>query len=162
MKSVNRLMKATTLTLAVCIALLTYAQSPQDGGGRADKIEALRIAFISQQLNLTPAEAQKFWPVYNQYHSDMKALRQNFKLPEGQNPSAEQQLDFEQRKLDLKKKYKTEFEGCLGREKVNRLYGLEDEFRKKMQDLREQRQQNGAGPRGGGMAPGGQRPGGPR
>jgi hypothetical protein len=48
----------------------------------------------------------------------------------------------------------------LGNEKVNRLYSLEDEFRKKMQDLKEQRQQSGNNPRGG--AQGGPRPGGPR
>lgn len=156
-------MKWKTIWTVVALAITTIvvAQPPQAGGAqRADKIEALRVAFISQQLDLTPAEAQKFWPVYNQYHADVKALRQNFKMPEGQNPNAEQQLDFEQKKLDLKKKYKVQFEGCLGKEKVNRLYGLEDDFRKKMQDLKEQRQQNGNGPRGVGQ--GGPRPGGPR
>lgn len=160
METIKMKLKTMLAIVALATTAVTMAQPPQAAGERADKIEALRIAFISQQLNLTPAEAQKFWPVYNQYHADLKALRQNFKMPEGQNPSAEKQLDFEQKKLDLKKKYKVQFEACLGNEKVNRLYSLEDEFRKKMQDLKEQRQQNGNNPRGG--AQGGPRPGGPR
>jgi predicted O-linked N-acetylglucosamine transferase (SPINDLY family) len=32
-----------------------------------EKIESQRIAFITQELDLTPAEAQAFWPVYNEY-----------------------------------------------------------------------------------------------
>ena len=34
---------------------------------KMQNIEALKIAFISRQLELTPDEAQVFWPVYNQY-----------------------------------------------------------------------------------------------
>src|SRR5579863_5444415 len=89
----------------------------------ADRIEALRIAFISEKLNLTPAEAEKFWPVYNAYKKDLDALRKNYHS-EGPLP-AEQQLDFEQKKLDLKRTYKAQFEGALGTEKLNHLYNLE-------------------------------------
>src|SRR4029077_4442534 len=122
---------------------------------KEDKIEALRIAWISQQLNLTPEEAQKFWPVYNAYRNDLQTLRKNFKPGEGQL-TAEEQLDFEQKKLDLKKKYKTEFEGALGKGKLNQLYGLEEKFHQKLKELREERQQMR------GNNPPGRRPWGPR
>ena len=111
--------------------------------GRGDRIESLRIAFISQSLSLTPEEAQKFWPVYNQFHNDLKSLRNNFGMGPGKPQlTAEQSLDFEQKKLDLKKKYKAQFETVLGKEKLNTLYSLEEEFKKKLQELREERQQN--------------------
>lgn len=32
-----------------------------------DRINAYKIAFFTRRLNLTPAEAEKFWPVYNEY-----------------------------------------------------------------------------------------------
>ncbi|MDB5282722.1 MAG: hypothetical protein JWO06_1797, partial [Bacteroidota bacterium] len=115
----------------------------------AEKVEALRIAYITQQLNLTPAEAQKFWPVYNVYKGDLETLRKNF----GSNLTAEQQLDMEQKKLDLKKKYKPQFEGALGTEKLNQLYNLERKFQEKLREIREQRMQqrgNGGGGGGGG------------
>ncbi len=126
-----------------------FAQPPQ-GDSKGDKIEALRIAFISQRLNLTPEEAQKFWPVYNQYHNDLKTLRDNFGMGPGKpSLTAEQSLDFEQKKLDLKKKYKAQFEAVIGKEKVNILYNLEEEFRQKLKELREERQERkGQGPPG--------------
>lgn len=137
---------------------ISAQQPPQGNKEKEDKIEALRIAFISQQLNLTPQEAQKFWPVYNQFRGDMKTLQLNFKFDGNGQLTAEQQLDFEQKKLDLKKKYKTQFEGALGKDKVNQLYNIEKQFHEKLKELRDQRQQqkgNGQGP-----PPGGQRGGG--
>jgi hypothetical protein len=32
-----------------------------------NKIQTQRIAFFSQRMEITPSEAQKFWPVYNEY-----------------------------------------------------------------------------------------------
>jgi Spy/CpxP family protein refolding chaperone len=140
-------------TISAVLFTAAFAQPQQEPGNanKGDKIEALRIAYISQQLNLTPEDAQKFWPVYNQYKSDIKVLRQNFKMAEGQQMSAEQELDFEQKKLDLKKKYKVQFEGALGKDKVNQLYNLEKQFQEKLKELRDQRQQM----RGQGQRPGG-------
>lgn len=158
------LLKCTFLAACFWCTTAAFAQlgpPPGDGAQREERIQALRIAFISQRLNLSPDEAQKFWPVYNQFHSEMKTLRQNFRMDSpGQPLTAEQQLDFEQKKLDLKKKYKTQFENVLGKEKLNILYGLEEEFKKKLQELREQRQQQrGTNP---GPPTGGPRYGGPR
>ena len=36
-----------------------------------EKIETFRIAYYTERLNLTPEEAQKFWPVYNAYKKNM-------------------------------------------------------------------------------------------
>jgi len=33
----------------------------------SDKLTAYKIAFFTKKLDLTPAEAEKFWPVYNDY-----------------------------------------------------------------------------------------------
>ena len=139
--------KFKTSVLAIAIFTLTstvfgQGQPEQNNRSKEDRINQIKIAYFSQQLNLSPGEAEKFWPVYNQYQNDLKGLRQNFK-PGGPNNqlSAEQQLDFEQKHLDLKKRYKGQFEGALGREKVNRLYNVEREFREKLKGEREQRQQ---------------------
>lgn len=132
-------LKTMMLFIAVTAMLLSKTTQAQSGDG-ADKVESLRIAFISQRLNLTPEEAQKFWPVYNQFQNEMKALRQKHRLVEGQ-PTADESLQFEEDRLNLKKKYKTQFESVIGKEKVNTLYGLEEEFRRKLQEMRQQRQQ---------------------
>jgi hypothetical protein len=130
------------LSLVVTTGVLACAPPAlqQSEESRADKIEALRIAFISQQLSLTPAEAEKFWPVYNQYKNELDALRKNYQT-NGHPLTADQQIDLEQRKLDLKKKYKPLFESAVGKEKVNQLYNLEKKFQEKLKEIIEKRQE---------------------
>ena len=130
----------------VFAALAVEAQGNQQQ--QEQRIEAIFIGYITKELNLTPAEAEKFWPLFNAYRADLKALRANFKSTNGTELTAEQRLDVEQKKLDLKKKYKPEFETVLGHEKLNQLYNLEAKFQEKLKELREQRQQqrnNGGG-----------------
>ena len=116
-----------------------FAQQPQGAQSQRDKIEALRIAFISQQLNLSPDEAQRFWPVYNQYRSESEALQASY--GPGAQLTADQQLELEQKKLDLKRRYKPQFEVALGTAKLNELYNLERKFQEKLKEIREQRMQ---------------------
>ena len=55
------------------------------------KIQLLKTAFITDAVNLTPDEAEKFWPVYNLYSDEMRRLRnsmerglvQEYKLSNG-------------------------------------------------------------------------------
>src|SRR6476660_7690060 len=44
-----------------------------------EKINAARIAYITERLGLTPEEAEKFWPVYREYSQKRKEIRQQFK-----------------------------------------------------------------------------------
>jgi hypothetical protein len=166
MKTMNKvlmllLLVAATFGTTLCAQPQQAPQGPPQGN-KEDRIEALRIAYISQQLNLTPPEAQKFWPVYNDYKENLKTLRQNFKPGAGGELTAEQQLDFEQKKLDLKKKFKPQFEGALGKDKVNQLYNLEKQFHDKLQQMREERRQQKGNQQGPGPGPGGPRGGGGR
>ena len=40
-----------------------------------EKVKALKTAYITDRLNLTSAEAEKFWPVYNQYEKELNDLQ---------------------------------------------------------------------------------------
>ncbi len=124
------------LMLLILAGLQAYPQQ-QNRQSAHDQIESLRIAFISQQLNLSPEEAQRFWPIYNAYRNESEALQKSYP---GQL-TADQQLELEQKKLDLKRKYKPQFETALGKEKLNQLYNLEHKFQEKLKEIREQRMQ---------------------
>jgi len=41
----------------------------------SDKIKALKTAFITEALDLSPKEAEKFWPIYNEYSKKIMELR---------------------------------------------------------------------------------------
>ena len=44
-----------------------------------ERVEAQRIGFITQRVNLTPEESQQFWPIYNEYTDKMRQIRSSNK-----------------------------------------------------------------------------------
>src|SRR5690606_25598231 len=46
----------------------------QDSRGRSEQIEAIKVAFITNKLDLTSKEAQRFWPIYNSYQKEWMEL----------------------------------------------------------------------------------------
>lgn len=55
------------LSLVTCIG---FSQDVQ-----RERLKALRVAFITERLSLTTAEAEKFWPIYNRYDDKVFQLR---------------------------------------------------------------------------------------
>jgi len=105
----------------------------QKQGTRSEKVQALKIAFITQKLQLTSAQAEKFWPVYNQYDSEIKSLRTD---------NNEDVLENEEKLLNIRKKYKPTFEKILGPQKLNDLFNAERDFRNVLiRQLKNERQQ---------------------
>jgi len=65
-------MKTKTLTIALLFiltsSLTAVSQNPErHNGPDFEKIKVEKIAFITEELSLTPAEAEKFWPTYNEF-----------------------------------------------------------------------------------------------
>ena len=110
------------LLLILFLFSASFSMQAQDGSNnRQEKIEALKIAFITQKLQLTPAEAEKFWPIYNQYTEEIKSI--------SKNSGSSDVLENEQQLLNVRKKYKASFEKILGPQKMNNLFNAEREFR---------------------------------
>lgn len=59
----------------VYILLLVSTISFGQKGDRSEKLRAYKTAFITEALDLTSAEAEKFWPVYNVYDNKLMELR---------------------------------------------------------------------------------------
>lgn len=99
-------------------------------------MEALKIAYITKKLNLTTDEAQKFWPVYNQYMADLKKTRQetreNF-----------DELEKDEKVLAVRKKYLGDFSKALSPARANEFYKCEKEFYAFVAKELQERRQNG-------------------
>ena len=123
------------ITMILAFGFGSYAQNLRQGG-RPETVEAIKIAYFTRKLNLTPEEAQKFWPVYNQYADELKQLRQ-------QNRDLDE-VDMEEKVVNLRKKYKDDFAKVLPGERVNQFYRVDKEFtmflRNEMQERNELRQ----------------------
>jgi len=113
--------------------------------GKRENIESLKIAFITQKLDLSPEEARTFWPVYNLSQAELDELRESRKKSRhlakeepGTMTDAEAEkfidgeLAFRQGELDIQKKYHTQFKKILPVRKVALLYKAEDDFKKEL------------------------------
>jgi hypothetical protein len=126
-------MKKYLLLFLMIFASFSFAIAQNENGQRSEKIQALKIAFITQKLHLSSGEAEKFWPVYNDYQNEIRQLRGN---------KNDDVLENEQKLLDIRKKYKPSFEKILGPQRLNDLYNAERDFRNVLiRSLKEQRQQ---------------------
>jgi hypothetical protein len=107
------------------------AQDPGDDT-RAEKIQSLKIAFITQKLQLTSDEAEKFWPIYNQYDNEIHSL-----------PKGGDVLAIDQKIIDIRKKYQPSFAKVIGPQKLNKLFNAERDFRdiliRRLQNRNQQR-----------------------
>tara|TARA_B100000959_G_scaffold54060_1_gene56306 strand:+ start:6423 stop:6872 length:450 start_codon:yes stop_codon:yes gene_type:complete len=126
------------LIIAMLCPFFMFAQYHKMDKKR-EKIEVQKIAFITKQLDFTPEEAQKFWPVYNQFSEAKEQLyeqsRKNRKdIDDLSESEIEKLIDnhiiLDQKKLDLKKKYHTEFKKILSNKKIAKLYRAEQMFKK--------------------------------
>ena len=113
-------MKKIVLIIAIFFSCFTVLYAQDDNDPRSERIQALKIAFITQKLNLTADEAQKFWPVYNQYNQEINNMQANNKGDA---------LDNEEKLLNIRKKYKPSFEKVIGQQKLNKFFNAERDFR---------------------------------
>ncbi|HUS85607.1 MAG TPA: hypothetical protein VMW76_00075 [Bacteroidales bacterium] len=111
-------------------------------GLRNNKIDAEKIAFFTKRLELSPQEAEKFWPVYNDYtsrkeklaldkNSLLRYLNQNYKnLTEDElEESSDKFVNFNLQEAELAKEYHDKFKQVLPPSKVVRLYNAEVQFK---------------------------------
>ena len=108
------------LLIILLISSVAFGQGQEDPK-KGERIQALKIAFISHKLNLLPEEAQRFWPVYNLYESELK---ETVLANKGGDV-----IENEERILNLRKKYRSEFVRVLGQPKMNKLFLAEKDFR---------------------------------
>ncbi|MFC4874260.1 Spy/CpxP family protein refolding chaperone [Negadavirga shengliensis] len=62
------------LILILFIGTLIPAMAQRGKNVDREKLEAARVAFITNRLSLSPEQAEKFWPVYNQHHETRRKL----------------------------------------------------------------------------------------
>ena len=109
------------------------------------KIESARIALITQRLDLTPDEAEKFWPVYNQFSKERQSLhqklRETHKKTDTKAASEKElrdlldlQLATKQKELDLEKKYSAKLLDVISTRQLAALRKAEGDFRDMIKD----------------------------
>ncbi len=115
--------------------------SPQD----IEKFKAKKVSFLTEKLEITPEEAQAFWPYYNQFDKEMwetqtKRREIEKKVRDSNGDFSDKEIiklteDLVQTVYDeakLRDEYNKKFLKVLKPQKVLRLYQAEHQFRMEM------------------------------
>jgi hypothetical protein len=126
--------------ISVVFAGLCKAQTNNE---ELSKIQADRIAYYTNQLNLTPSEAEKFWPVFNEYNAKVaKLYSEETQLinvfRNNKSEMTERDIDANIKKIfdirrsitSLNEEYYQKFRQVLPARKVMKLIITETQFRK--------------------------------
>ena len=179
----------SVFAIAMLMSVVAFAQKDGKKGGKKgdneqwrEKVRAEQVAFITSELDLTEAEAQKFWPVYNEVqasrreaykesHEAMKALEEAVQKGEDTENLLDKYIAIKKKIQDLENDSVKKYSKVLPKEKVAKLVLGEERFRhQQIGKLGKGSHQGGpqggrfqGGPQGGpqGGFPGGNRPGRP-
>lgn len=132
-------MKKYLLILFLTFTVQSFAQENDpsvddlpEGKNVSQTIEALKIAYITKELNLTQEEAQNFWPTYNAFTAELKKARIELK---------DDVIAFEEKKVIILKKFRDDFKKVLNNDdRVKRCFKAEPAFHKLLRKEWQRRQ----------------------
>ncbi|WP_347838146.1 hypothetical protein [uncultured Draconibacterium sp.] len=132
-------------TLAAFSCLQSNAQKDNEHQDRWERYRTEKVAFLTTTLDLTPEEAQKFWPVYNEMEKLKADFQRKRREMESEVRDAEGKLSDKEMialtrahvavnkdEANLHEKYNEQFLKILPPVKVIKLYKAENEFRMHM------------------------------
>jgi len=143
MKTLAKALTISIITIAIINSSTLFAQ--QDKRSKREQIQAQKVAYITTKLNLSSAEAEKFWPVYNEHDKLKKETIQSFGntariektdiealTDEEATSIADNQIIMAQKLLDLRKEYYIKYKSILPIKKVLKLSQAEKEFQREL------------------------------
>jgi hypothetical protein len=139
-----------TLFLLLTMAGIAFAQRPQSFD--KDKLEAARVAFITNRLDLKPDQAEKFWPLFNQFNESRGQLMGQIstinKSSEGESNETKakemikERMMLQQKLLDLEKEFMDNITKVIQPSQALRLGGVNREFTKQVYRMQQNRGSN--------------------
>lgn len=119
----------------------SYAQE-----SKKEQIKAAKVAFITNELELTPTEAEKFWPIFNAFDEKQHEIRRSkfkgfrdrkeidfSKISEKEAATIVTEMEKNEEDLYLlRKKLITSLKGIMPSVKILKLKKAEDEFSRKL------------------------------
>jgi hypothetical protein len=137
----------------ICLPSLFAQVRPQ----LEERLQAQKTAFFTERMQLTVKEAEKFWPVYNDYSSRKEKISMEssttlrYFLRNAENLSEQETQElltrytaFQQQDHELFMEYDKKFREILPPSKILKLYSSELQFRQHLlEQLRDQRQERG-------------------
>ena len=148
-------MKTIKYNFIALLLLLSFQLAAQNKRPVKERMESMKIGFLTDRLNLSPEEAKEFWPVYNKYSDELEALRKERReniintkqsIDEMKDTEIEKIVDgeiiYRQNELEIIKKYHPQFKRILPIKKVGKLYRAEDDFKRRLLEMIKERRED--------------------
>ncbi len=129
------------LIIATCLTGMGAMVTAQPGG-QMQRFKEEKINFYNEKLDLSEAEAEKFWPVAQDLHNRMMKInedeknllvyyRSNYEAmsDEEVDETIQKFLDLQKNRLELSTEYHKTFVKIIGKKKTMKMYALDREFR---------------------------------
>lgn len=129
----------------IFLSLLFFCLKLSAQDEKRERIRAHKVAFITSEVQLTPEESAKFWPIYHEYEARQRQIKRNgyqkykennarlHELSEKEASAALQQMESaEEESLSLKKRYNANLRNILPAVKILKLKKAEDDFNRKL------------------------------
>lgn len=135
--------------LPLLLFLTSFSFFAQNGkiDEKREKIKAFKVSFLTTELELSPTEAEKFWPIYNAYDDkqyELKYLKMKTYLRKLKDENLKNLSDKEAATLlsqiestdkeiyQLREKYMSNLKKVLSAKKILLLKKSEDDFNRKL------------------------------
>lgn len=136
-------MKKIIITIGLFFFIVSIFAQPGKGKHEDfEKYKAMKISYMTEKLELTPQEAQQFWPIYNEFEKKLFEFHHGRrdmekKVKENYNTYSEDEfrrisyemVDQFRREYDLMKEYNEKFLKVLPAKKVVMIGPIENDFR---------------------------------
>jgi len=114
------------LVMMVCFVWSVNAQHERIPKEKKERMEAMKVGFITKKLELTSEEAQVFWPVYNELNEKRHALKKDFE------DVFNTDIDLKEKGIALEKEYFAKMKAVIPVSKIAKLHQAEREFKRHM------------------------------
>lgn len=129
--------KILMILCAISLAFSAFAQeSALSREQHREQIQAMKIAYITEKVGLTPSESERFWPVYNEYWKERRDLahrkRDLFKKIEQSvvtRAALDEMFEIETSETALLRRYNERFLTILSTDKTAKMFVAEESFK---------------------------------
>jgi Spy/CpxP family protein refolding chaperone len=144
--------KVNAVVLFLLFSMVSFAQKP-DRNYDKDKLESARVAYITNRIDLKPEQAEKFWPLYNQYQEERsKMMDEISSLNQKGNTSisdaeaknvVNNRLEKQQQMLDMEKKFMKDAQEVISPSQAVKLHGINRQFTRHLYRMNQGRNRGG-------------------
>lgn len=158
----NTTMKSiSAVILSLFMISNSFGQERREGmREKKEKIDQMKVDFITAELELSNEEADKFWPIYNEMESKLKAekktqrklereLRENHATLSEVDSKAKVSEIFssEEKEVGIKREYYNKIGDQIGYKKSTKLLSLEQKFKRELMEQLKEKRKEGEAPR---------------